>query len=131
MAAEDDIETRVITRATWLPPVKSRDELPTADVAEGSMCYVEGDVSGDEEVWEYRNSRWSRLDRATRTVEPGDGTTAPIEEPRPFALPGVHEARIAPQGPHAVGSRRERACDPDPRGRGCNADEPVPSVVSV
>ena len=62
MPAEDDIETRVMTRANWLPPVKSQDELPTEGVAEGSMCYVEGDVSGDEEVWEYRNSRWSRLD---------------------------------------------------------------------
>lgn len=62
MPAEDDIETRMMTRATWLPPVKSQEELPTDGVAEGSMCYVEGDVSGDEEVWEYRNARWSRLD---------------------------------------------------------------------
>jgi hypothetical protein len=62
MPAEDDIETRMMTRATWLAPVKSPEELPTADVTDGSMCYVEGDVSGDEEVWEYRNSRWTRLD---------------------------------------------------------------------
>jgi hypothetical protein len=62
MADEDDIETRVMTRANWLSPVKSKEELPTEGVTEGSMCYVEGDVSGDEEVWEYRNSRWSRFD---------------------------------------------------------------------
>ena len=62
MAGEDEIETRVMTRANWLPPVKAPEELPTEGVAEGSMCYVEGDVSGDEEVWEYRNSRWSRFD---------------------------------------------------------------------
>ena len=62
VAAEDDIETRMMTRATWLPPVASEEELPKVDVVEGSMCYVEGDVSGDEEVWQYRDGRWSRID---------------------------------------------------------------------
>lgn len=60
--SEDDIETRMMTKAPWLPPVSSPELLPTEGVREGTMCYVEGEVSGDEEVWEFSDGRWSRID---------------------------------------------------------------------
>lgn len=60
--SEDDIETRQMTRASWLPPVARVDLLPTVGVAEGTLCYVEGDVSGEEEIWEYRDGGWRPFD---------------------------------------------------------------------
>ena len=59
--SEDDIETRMMTRVAWLPPVRSEQDLPTVGVAEGSMCYVEGDGTGEEEVWEFREGAWHPL----------------------------------------------------------------------
>lgn len=59
--SEDDIETRRMTRATWIAPVKSPDDLPIDGVADGAMCYVEGDESGEEEVWQFSDGRWSRF----------------------------------------------------------------------
>ena len=58
---EDDIETRVITRASWIPPVKREADLPSSGVDEGTMCYVEGENEDEEEVWEFRSGRWSQI----------------------------------------------------------------------
>ena len=60
--SEDDIETRVIQKVKWLPPVESQADLPLEGIAEGTMCYVEGDLTGEEEVWEFRDGAWHRLD---------------------------------------------------------------------
>lgn len=59
--SEDDIETRMMTRAQWIPPVKRASDLPTTGVEDGTMCYVEGEHEDDEEVWEFRDGRWSQL----------------------------------------------------------------------
>ncbi len=59
--SEDDIETRMISRENWLPPVKTEAELPRG-AAEGAMCFVEGKGPNDDEVWEFRGGRWRRLD---------------------------------------------------------------------
>lgn len=58
---EDEIETRMITKANWLKPVASPDELPTDGVDEGTMCYVEADDADEEEVWEFQLGRWVRI----------------------------------------------------------------------
>jgi hypothetical protein len=59
--SEDDIETRMMTRAQWIPPVKHERDLPATGVEDGTMCYVEGDREDEEEVWEFRNGRWSQI----------------------------------------------------------------------
>jgi hypothetical protein len=59
--AEDEIETRVMTRAQWIPPVKRPEDLPLTGVEEGTMAYVEGEHEDDEEVWEFREGKWSLL----------------------------------------------------------------------
>ena len=59
--SEDDIETRVITRANWIQPVKRQEDLPTSGVEDGTMCYVEGESEDEEEVWEFRAGRWGLL----------------------------------------------------------------------
>jgi hypothetical protein len=58
---EDDIETRVISRANWLPPVASPEELPTDGVADGTMCYVEADDADEEQVWEFTGGAWVHI----------------------------------------------------------------------
>ena len=60
--SEDDIETRIIQKVKWLPPVSDAKDLPTEGVADGSMCYVEGALTGDEEIWEFNGGTWSRID---------------------------------------------------------------------
>ena len=60
--SEDDIETRMMPKVKWLPPVGSFDELPVEGVAPGTLCYVEGDLTGEEEVWEFLDGTWSRFD---------------------------------------------------------------------
>jgi hypothetical protein len=52
----------VLQKVRWIPPVERAEELPTDGVVEGSMCYVEGDVTGDEEVWEFHQGAWRRVD---------------------------------------------------------------------
>jgi len=57
---EDDIATRQITKVPWLPPVKHAQDLPTTNVAEGTLCFVAVDF--EEEVWEYHEGAWRKLD---------------------------------------------------------------------
>jgi len=57
---EDDIATRMITKVPWLPPVGSVMDLPQEDIAEGTMCFVA--VDHDEEVWEYRDGSWRKME---------------------------------------------------------------------
>jgi len=57
---EDDIATRRITKVPWIPPVPTAADLPTADVAEGTLCFVAVDF--EEEVWEYHDGTWRKLD---------------------------------------------------------------------
>lgn len=59
--SEDDIETRMISKDNWLAPVRSESELPRTGVTEGAMCYVEGSVPDNDEIWEYRSGKWVRL----------------------------------------------------------------------
>lgn len=59
--SEDDIETRMISKENWLPPVKSEMELPRTGVMEGAMCYVEGHEPDNDEIYEYRRGKWVRL----------------------------------------------------------------------
>lgn len=59
--SEDDIETRMISKENWLPPVKSEMDLPTTGVMDGAMCYVEGHVPDNDEIWEFRKGKWVRL----------------------------------------------------------------------
>jgi hypothetical protein len=59
--SEDDIETRMMTRASWIPPVKREEDLPSGGVEDGTLCYVEGEGEDEEEVWECRNGRWSQI----------------------------------------------------------------------
>ncbi len=58
---EDDIETRVITKANWLPPVASEYELPVEGIADGTLCYVEADDADEEETWEFTEGRWHHV----------------------------------------------------------------------
>ena len=60
MPNEDDIATRRIEKIPWLPPVDSVEDLPTQDVPEGTMCFVEAE--GQEEVYQYTNGAWMRVD---------------------------------------------------------------------
>jgi hypothetical protein len=59
---EDQIKTQVMTKAKWLPPVESIDQLPLEDVEEGTRCFVDSDERDDEEVWEFKDGRWVHLD---------------------------------------------------------------------
>lgn len=59
--SEDDIQTHMITRAQWIPPVKRQQDLPATGVENGTLCLVEGEISDDEEVFEFRDGRWHPL----------------------------------------------------------------------
>ena len=61
MPDEDAIKTHVMTRANWLPPVENVDQLPLADVGEGTRCFVDPDGEEDEQIWEFRQGRWVRV----------------------------------------------------------------------
>jgi hypothetical protein len=59
--SEDDIVTRKMTRACWLPPVARAEDLPREDVREGTLCYVEGENASESDVWVYRDGKWWQL----------------------------------------------------------------------
>ena len=60
MSNEDDVSTQIITRLTWISPVKRVEDLPTDNVPDGAMCFVETD--GEEEIWQYLEGQWVRVD---------------------------------------------------------------------
>ncbi len=60
--AEDDIQTQLMTRASWLPPVADVSELPIEGVAEETRCFVDPDDAEDEEVWVFRQGKWHHID---------------------------------------------------------------------
>ena len=62
MAHEDDIQTQLMTRNSWLPPVSHVDELPIDGVAEETRCFVDPDDAEVEEVWVFRHGKWHLID---------------------------------------------------------------------
>lgn len=51
---EDDDTTHEMEPPKLLPPVASPDDLPTADVEEGTLCLVA------DELWTFRSGQWTK-----------------------------------------------------------------------
>lgn len=51
---QDDVETHIIGKLPWLPPVPRERDLPIDGVEDGTLCFVEElDV-----VYEFASGRW-------------------------------------------------------------------------
>jgi hypothetical protein len=59
--AEEETTNRLPV-SQWLPPVATVGELPTDNVAEGSLCYVQ--AQGEEAAWQYCQGEWVSLRRS-------------------------------------------------------------------
>jgi len=49
-----DAKTQLYTEMKWLPPVASVADLPTADVTEGTYCFVDA----EQRVYEFVGGEW-------------------------------------------------------------------------
>jgi len=62
LAEQDELETQIMTKANWLPPVERLEQLPVEGVEEGTRCFVEPDDGDFEEVWVFRSGAWVHID---------------------------------------------------------------------
>lgn len=59
----DEETTNRLPVSQWLPPVATAADLPTDNVAEGSLCYVQ--AAGEEAAWQYHQGEWVRMRRGS------------------------------------------------------------------